>query len=639
MYIKTTRRTFIKQSALTAATLSWGSLLCESVGHAQTAPPPPDYSAQPEIKDATDPSNRVPYISQYFIPHKVDVDKEVTISYYVTDYEQKEYLRDDFSERFTIEYWVNGAKSTLKGVKAGDNSFVLQGLPKGRVLLAFQATDSTGRRSHRLFQELLVVDPKEEAIPAAKVFHPDLKQFGISNDNTHPVETTKGLTEMLKWASDNGYRKVLLPQGTYRLDENEPVRMATKLTLDMNGATFKLNPSALASIVMFEIANCFDSHVINGVIEGDWTDRNEQNLKKSEHVRGVSMGQDATYCSFEKLKVTNITGYGTTTWMGVTGSNSYIKQSKNPGKFALGDIDDKGQSVPSEVRATGPMVDVSGFRDGFGFFQMGLYLGYQGSPVDGWVYRAHFYDADQKYLETIDGMLYRRLYVPKNAQFVRITTLGATFSDSLRLFDFRHPYNCAFRNVAHEDVRCVGMAPSGFYNLLVENCSFERCGSASAKCAFDAEDGWDMMQDLTFRNNTFRNNPFNDYVTVGGRNFVAENNVMDVNMLGNKSTVYRNNKIGKATYNLKARKSSGFPRIYGNTFSGPVTVNITVPIPNREYCLKDNVCNGGVSARLKVSKKYTGEILPNAQNVLFFYKCKITSGPVEAQTVQCELPK
>ena len=97
------------------------------------------------------PVNRTPYISTYYIQPTVNLGDPAIIDYYVTDFDHKEYLDDDTSERFVIDYWVNGVKGALKDVPAGDSSLNLGVLPKGNVLFAFQATDRLGIKSHRLY--------------------------------------------------------------------------------------------------------------------------------------------------------------------------------------------------------------------------------------------------------------------------------------------------------------------------------------------------------------------------------------------------------------------------------------------------------------------------------------------------------
>lgn len=579
--------------------------------------------------------NEAPYISTYYVTPKVNVGENAVIDYYVTDYNNRDFVFDDHSLLFTVDYWINNEKTTLNNVKAGDQRLTIPSLPKGKVLLALQATDQQGRKSHRLFQEFLVVDPAEEKIPDDKIYHPDLQKFGIFSDDTHPVETTQGLTEMLKWASDNQYRKVLLPKGRYRLDENSTVQMATRLTLDMNGSTFKLNPNALGRTMMFEIVNCFDSHVINGTFEGDLNEHDFKNApNNSEWVHAVLLGQDATYCSYENIKVVDVTGYGTVTTMGGSGIKAYTAATAKAGNFVLGDIDAKGNAVTSEVRmTTDKLVELTKFKDTFGFFQLGLYLGYQGNPTGNWVYKSHFYDADQKYLETIEGYLYRRTYIPQNAKFVRITVYGASVPEKvskLTLFNFRLPLNCVFRNVQHENVRCVGMCTSGFNNLLVEGCTFENCGMKSAKCAFDSEDGWDMSQDLMFRNNKFGTNPNSEFVCISGHNFTVENNVMKASIRNRYYTV-RNNQLKSATFQFGTELSSGTPRVYSNVVDGAVTLaskslRKTTP-PYRQFCVRDNVCHGGVFTRANKEN----------QDVSYFYKCKIEGGKIGAKVVQCDL--
>ncbi|MEO6907788.1 MAG: sugar-binding domain-containing protein [Abditibacteriaceae bacterium] len=628
---RTSRREFIKQSSLAAViaagmgSLAWvemghshadqavegtGDLVPKVVANAQKADTAtaelvntPD-KVDPKVlatilqRDDTAPENQVPYISYYYIEPKVNVGAQATIDYYVTDYWQKDYVQDDDSERFTVDYWVNGSKSTINNVKAGENSLALPKLPKGKVLFAIQCTDSKGRESHRLYQEFLSVDPKEEEIPPNKVYAVDLNKFNISNNDTNPEATSAGLTAMLTWASEQGYRKAVLPKGTYRLSEKVTVKMATQnLTLDMNGSKFKLNPSASSNVLMFMIADAYDSHVINGEFEGDLKDHDFSKDPYNEHVHAISLGGWTEYCTFKDIYIHDVVGYGSSTEMnGSTRGVTTVLADVNG--FQPGDIDNTGKDVGSSQRSTTKeLADISKFADGVGFFQMGVYLGYQGNPAGRWPFRVHFYDADKKYLETIPAFMYRRVYIPQNAKFVKITIFN-TSTPNPAIFDFHHPYNCAFLNIRHEDIRCVGMAPAGFTNLLVDNCTFDNCGWELAKCAFDSEDGWDMQQDLTFRNNIFgakKENRFNEFVTPDGVDYVVENNVMSTMIYDNtKSSVFRNNKFKKGAFVFGQHDGTLYPRTYNNTFSGMVTIELGRTPLNRVYLFKDSVFSAGV---------------------------------------------
>jgi hypothetical protein len=568
------------------------------------------------------PVNRTPYISTYYIQPKVNLGDPAIIDYYVTDFDHKEYLDDDASERFVIDYWVNGVKGVLTNVPAGDRSLNLGVLPKGNVLFAFQATDRLGIKSHRLYQEFRVVDPAAEAIQPGEVLHPDLAAFNISSNDTAPVATTAGLTALIKWASTNGYRKVVLPQGRYRIHESNTVQMATGVTLDMNGSTFKLNPNALAKALMLEFVDCVDAHVINGVFEGDLLEHDFVNApNNSEWVHALSIAQGSEYCSVENVTITNVTGYGTCS----NHRHSYDSPVEIGKRFAPGDVDAQGALVASTIRTTNTnLIDVAKFLSSYGFIQLGVYLGYQGNPSGHWVYRAHFYDAGRNYLESIEGYMYRRLYPPANARYARFTLYGTSQPETLNVYNFRSPYNCAYRNIRHVNIRCVGMALCGLNNFLVEGCRFDNCGWASARCAFDAEDGWDLMQDLTFRNNVFGANPANEYLTCAGHNFVMENNVMKAYMWDrSKNFVFRANTLKSAVYRFGSLLRSGYARIAGNDNQGKTTLILDTTLPDKRHYVRD--------------ESYTNGVTGPTGGWLGFRRCAITGGAMNAHAVQCSL--
>lgn len=541
---KTYLRFVQKSRLLSLIYFCFGAIICVGISHAQGEPQEPKVpksdSSNVQAVDQTQDLNRPPFLATYYIQPKVEAGKEITIDYYVTDYDQREYRKNDQIIAFTVDYWVNGSKTTLSKVKAGDNSITLNALPKGEVLFALQATDAQGRKSHRIFQQFLVVDAAENVIPENKILKPDLKKFGIYNDDTHPAETSQGLTKMLKWASDNGYLKVILPEGDYRLDENKAVQMATNLTLDMNGATFKLNPNAKDKCLMLEFINCTDSHVMNGTFVGDLDQHNYAKApNQSAWVDGISISQGSKYCTVENVTVKDITGRGV-----ITNHGAPAAEPKKILGFVSGDIDDKGQNVPSEARmTTKEFLDIADNMKTFGFIQLGDPLKSQGTPVENWVYRAHFFDASKGYMETIEGYFYGRLYPPTNAAYAKFTIYSKTEPNSLFVFNIQSPYNCSFTSINHQDTRSAGMALNGYENLLVENCKFTNCGKELAKSAFLAADGLNLMRNLTLRNNTFASNPHVDVTVNAGHNSVIEGNIGKIDMAAPaNSFVLRNNK-------------------------------------------------------------------------------------------------
>ncbi|WP_282936512.1 hypothetical protein [Paenibacillus sp. RC67] len=71
--------------------------------------------------------------------------------------------------------------------------------------------------------------------------------WGIYNDGTHPVETTKGFNDALKWAHEQGKTIFKVPEGTYLIKKQDP-----KLWLDTTARinmvpnmTFELDDKAV----------------------------------------------------------------------------------------------------------------------------------------------------------------------------------------------------------------------------------------------------------------------------------------------------------------------------------------------------------------------------------------------------------
>ena len=341
------------------------------------------------------------------------------------------------------------------------------------------------------------------------------------------TNTRIGLQKLLDDKKLEGYNKLLLLPGIYRIDHEAPIYIPTEFTLDMNNSTLKQNQFTGNKSLMIELNNTFNSHVINGNIEGDYFSHDYANsTNNSEWINGISIGGESKYSSFENLSIKNITGYGSTNGLSNSRDNTlsytYIYPRVIGNNFYIGDIDrNTGLDITSTTRTTSDYRDISGYSD-IGYLSVSIYLGYQGNPCGTWNLICHFYDGNKKFLKSIDSYQYRRIAVPKNSKYMRITILNISYPTNLSIQYFRIPTHCSFKNLKYENCRCVGMAPATMKDILLENCEFTKCGQSGAKCALDAEDGWDSMQDVTFKSLKFNANPNNYFLTCAGHNFVID---------------------------------------------------------------------------------------------------------------------
>lgn len=414
------------------------------------------------------------------------------------------------------------------------------------------------------------------------------------------ANTRAGLQQLLDDISFQGYTSIKLLPGTYRIDHEETIFIPSNFTLDMNGATIKLNQFAGDSALMVTLNNTYDSHVINGTIEGDYYSHDYANSpNNSEWVMGISIGGESKYSSFENLTVKDITGYGGGNGIAKSRDESLYYTYQQPtaigDTFELSDINRKtGETIESESRTTSDFIDIAGY-DGIGYLSVSRYLGYQGNSCNTWNMIAHFYDGEQNYISSVDGYFYRRIAVPDGARYMKVTILEESYPTDLSVQYFRVPTHCSFKDIKFENNRCVGLAQSAMNNMLVENCEFTRCGQSSAKCAYDAEDGWDQMQDVTFRNLNFHDNPNNDFLTCAGHNFVIENMKAGKVYFWERTNSYvvRNcDNIDSANLGHTTRQRTGYVRFYNNTVNGNISIGAAEENDNWPLTIKDCTING-----------------------------------------------
>ena len=414
------------------------------------------------------------------------------------------------------------------------------------------------------------------------------------------TNTRIGLQQLLHDISTKGYSSIKLLPGTYRIDHAESIFIPSNFTLDINGATIKLNQFTGDSALIITLNNTFDSHVINGVIEGDYYSHDYANSpNNSEWVIGISIGSESKYSSFENLVVKDITGYGGGNGIAKSRDESLYYTYTNPtsigDSFKLGDINIKtGEPIESTNRTTSDFISIEGY-DEIGYLSVSRYLGYQGNSCNTWNMIAHFYDGEQKYISSADSYFYRRIGVPDGAKYMKVTILEESYPTDLSVQYFMVPTHCSFKNIKFENNRCVGLAQSAMKDMLVENCEFTNCGQSSAKCAYDAEDGWDMMQDVTFRKLNFHDNPNNDFLTCAGHNFVIEDMIDGKVHFWERTNSYivKNcNNLSSAYLGHTSRKRSGYVRFCNNTINGNISIGAAEENDDWPLTVKDCNING-----------------------------------------------
>ena len=425
------------------------------------------------------------------------------------------------------------------------------------------------------------LDPKTDKVPYRAYEKASVAYdagFDKAQVEATALATTEGLQKLIDDKAAAGIRRLMLLPGTYRVSHKTPLFVPDHFTLDLGKATLKLNAFTGEHSLMVRIASSVDAHVVGGTLEGDyWSHDYKNSPKDSEWVSGFEISGDSWYSSFENVKVVDITGYG--------GQNGIHKDKRGDlafiyeylPKFAPGGLDPKtGEIDPKDTyRFTTDFKDLKKIVTGDharSRLQICKYLGYQGVRTRSWQMTVAWYDAAKKFISAETCFQFREMWIPEGAAFLRVSveegSVEAANKSELVITGFRIPINCAVKNCTFDHCRCVGYAASQMRNMLFEGNFFTRSGEAEARCAFDAEDGADQMQDVYFLRNRFRDNPINNSIlTCSGHNFILEKNDGGIHFWGRtNSPCVRDNDIDTAEYWCDSRMRSGYGRFENNRY-------------------------------------------------------------------------
>lgn len=393
------------------------------------------------------------------------------------------------------------------------------------------------------------------------------------------VATSEGLQRFIDDKVKAGFRKLVLLKGCYRTSPHCTVRVPTRFTLDLGGATIKMNGFSGDDAQIVWMPSVSDSHLVNGTLEGDYYEHVYTN--SAEFVHGFRLSGDTRYSSVERVTVKNITGYG--------GIND-IKSDETGGpvcfdqfveRYEPGGLDPKTGAFDAKDlhRFTSAWLALSPKMLETGWLQVSRFLGYQAPGMRSLYMTACWYDADRKLLATETLRQYRPVPIPSGAKFLRYSveaeSLEATKRERFALTHFRHVWNCAVRDCTFTRVRAVGYAPQQMRNCLFEGNLFERSGEALAQSAIDAEDGWDQMQDCLFRRNRFV--PYirqKGILCHGGHNMMLEGNEGALSLTGRcYAPQVRGNKVTTADFSCDNWMRSGYGRFLDNSYETGVSIN------------------------------------------------------------------
>lgn len=527
------------------------------------------------IKTSHDPSLKydyeIPYVATYYFEPIVYTTNKVTIPIYITDYNQEEY-RYGTTEIFTfnLRLEVDGNVTWINDLCSGDHILDLGILSKGNHHFNIEVTDQFGKKSCRLFNEILVVDENEYIISQEETYtitDADLNRHSINKNDSNVLEDMincrNGLTALLSEIRENGYRKCILPKGIYRVNraieningENAPIDIPSGLTVDLNKSTIKLHPYddreygdvAGVGSLMLRMKDCIDSHIVNGTLEGDYAERQEMMWKDGTNAIVNSNGEHnrcfymygGKYNSFEDITMKQITGYSLA--VGMSLDNIIVRDL--PTFIDNIAIDETGNTIIKDGYCTCDYYNLQDYLESE-YISINIWLSFGGIQGEHWDMDLNFYDINKTFIEGFKCQQHRRVKIPQDSQYIRVTfrakvnELGSFFINNSPSARY-----CTFKNIEAIDNRTC-LAPNQFQHLLYENIKFTRTGQSITPCVIDLEDGWDQAQDFYLRRcSILEPTGTADLIDISGINHVVEdcNNFRFIFRGGINGLVVKNN--------------------------------------------------------------------------------------------------
>lgn len=571
-----------------------------------------------------------PWISPYYFETKTNINEDIKVPFYITDYAQSEYLLTDNTKKFLVEVEFNG-KQMLNICSAGDNEINIGSCNKeGEQYFTLQCTDlSNNIKSYKQIGQLYVVNPATYTKKTYIMTDKDLDIYLLNNKGSALDEDMTnniiGLNKLITDKKNEGYNELVLLNGKYVVNpgatRDKAIIVPSNFTLNLNQSTIKqrFTEKGQSSLIIKISDDAIDSHIINGFIEGDYDEHNltlPQGAKypiEGEGFNSISIG--GVFSSLENLDVSLVTGYSivnsgmSTEWIGYMPAKDW----KNVY------IDINGNEIESSEFMTSMYVNISNALSKKKFLIANTMGGYGGISGKSEIEYIHFYDENYRYISTEKVRQYSLFKAPQNTKYAKGTLYASSKSEIgagsgagfvFQGINYLPLSNCKIKNVYSHDTRTCAMA-TGIYNfLLVEGCKFDRCGNASlpngqrvTPVTVDIEDGYQYGQNYFFRNNTIgENTSTSNLIFNYSHNAIIENN-NNFNMelrSGCKGMCIRNSdNQGKTLFTRRSHDRSAFSRIYNSTFNGDLTVSFDGDTSNPLYTIvKDCILNSSIASAL-----------------------------------------
>ncbi|MFD2613975.1 right-handed parallel beta-helix repeat-containing protein [Paenibacillus gansuensis] len=355
-----------------------------------------------------------------------------------------------------------------------------------------------------------------------KTYNLELTRWGISNNGTRPVETTKGINNALVWANQNGYDVFKVPAGTYLIDKDSRIYMVSDMTfwLDDRAVIQKQTNGYQRYETLYIDKMKRGITLKGGTYKGDRYTHDYSSGGTHESGYGILV-EGGYNIIIDGVKAIEFTGDGLC--LG-TNDENFIKDVTQS-DVESGAIDNNGNLTPStsKIRLNKNLPLTNSVFKIVPFFQ----LSYPKGPAKTSLYDVYFYKADGTFLSSKKGITYstQDVYIPAGAASFRAVFDTASTANFYVRYDVKvRTTNAVVKNSDFGFNRRQGITVGGVEKVLITGNKLHDSKGAKPESGIDLEGGLFLNNNVIIRGNEFYNNAAYDLILFDGKNATIEYN-------------------------------------------------------------------------------------------------------------------
>ncbi|MCA0755118.1 right-handed parallel beta-helix repeat-containing protein [Paenibacillus sp. N4] len=356
----------------------------------------------------------------------------------------------------------------------------------------------------------------------------ELTRFGIRNDGTRPVETTKGINNALAWASKNGKKTVSLPAGTYLIDKSSHISMVGNLTFELpSNAVLQKEPNGKEHYKLMYIGPGVRNVTLKGgVYRGD-KDKHDFTKRDSAftagtHESGYGIAAEGVVdLTIDGVKAVNFTGDGL-----VLGGHGTLVKDLYESHFVQGAFNDKGAPVANagKIRTKEPLTFSHAIFKKERVFELSNAIKLPNT------FDIYFYKENGTFLQKLTNKRTRDIMtIPEGAvKFHLVFNQASKKGAYVEFWNRAVSRNVTVKNSEFAFNRRQGITVGGADNVLIVNNSLHDMKGTMPQSGIDLEGGYGenghKNSNITIRGNKFYNNASYDLILYDGGDAIVEDN-------------------------------------------------------------------------------------------------------------------